>query len=375
MKIGGKIALGICASGVCLTLFYMSTGYLNKENTVTAFVGTTDGSAFRKYMTVYMNPDEHKPDESGGANEAQKESTVGDTTPTVVTAVTETPGIPQGLWCDANGNTISPEQFLEYTRAAYGDYAQTFIDCFGIGMYPTNSNPVSLEVDKYRDMYGEPGTIHYSQSGQPWGSVAANVVRGGGLGKPTIGDSACGYTGLSIIFSTLLRRYITPAEVIAARDNHHLRFGNGDRLEQMCSHGGAGAMVQSSTRVCDFVSDLRYNGKPVLQCSMGRLNQENIDKTLDAGGMVLFVAHSDRQYGVYWTGGGHYVVIREKRDGLYYTADGSHDYTGTDAPVRHNGDHNVAHEIDVFLNVTHSENNAHFIVPGPGYEEYIKSLK
>lgn len=334
--------------------FAISTNYVDKSLVVDNYKTTVDGS----YVTKTYHVTKEKLVENAKDDTETFYAKAGNVKPT--------PGLSQGLWSNSSGGNVTPEQFNELTRQTYGKAAQSWIDCFGLAMDETNARPVSVSFDPVRDKYGEPGLIHWLQGNtSKWAGLNQNLVSGG---HSTISSSGCGPTGLSIIFSSMLRKYITPAEVIAARDNYDKRHP-GDSVAGMRNSGNTGAMKQSSKDVCKLVGDLKYRGESLLQCTLEGMNKSRVDETLDAGGMVLFVAHSGGT-GSYWTGGGHYVVIRARNGETYYTADGSHDSSD---PVRSKGNHDVGHPWADIDNSNH-RNVVHYVTPGPGYSNYIEEV-
>lgn len=293
-------------------------------------------------------------------------------------SIEETPGFIQGLWSKEDGTNVTPEEFNEHCKLVYGSYFDSYYEYLGVAMKAEWTDPVDVEVDKFKNKFGDVGLIHYHQNpGTAWGGFNQNVVNGG---SATIGSSGCGPTALSAALSTMLHKYITPLEIVAARDTMYLRLGEQPGYMNAMWSGGnrgstAGAMVQGSTKVCEFVGNLKYNGQQLLECSLGTLDQNKVDDTLSKDGFIILVPHADTETGKYWTGGGHYIAIREKdSSGLYYTTDGSHD---SDNSPRNKGNHNVGHEWSDLQNCAwdvNGTNSVHYIIPGPGYESYISSL-
>lgn len=352
-----KILLVVIFCCMAFVGFYLSVVNSSMDSIGEKYATTINGDYYRKNLSVLL----------GVADTSEQQKTVTQVQ-TLTGRVSATAGKPQGLWSNSSGETITADQFLDYTRQTYGSYADTFINAFGLAMEDTNYSPDVIQVDPLKDKFGDGiGLIHYLQGGDnPWSNINQNIVVGG---SATISSSGCGPTGLSIIFSSLLHRYITPAEVVAARDTYDLRYP-GDTVSGMRNKGGAGAMVQTSPDIVKFVEDQKYNGKSLFICTQGKLSQAKLDETLNAGGMALLVAHkAGSATGKYWTKGGHYIVIRLLKDGMYYTTDGTHD--NSDA-VLSQGNHDVAHPYSDIDGCGHD--TVQYIVPGPGYADYLSSL-
>lgn len=342
--------------------FLLSTNYADRENIAADFKSTTDGSYFRKYLMVQEDSSNSKDDVDSSSSDVQAD-------------LQATVGQFQGLWSKADGTVISQEEFEQQCQQVYGDYWGTVKGTIGLPMDSSYTAPIEAQYDSFKNKFGDNiGLIHYYQIRAPFAGLLQNWVKGHhgqhGADCPTISSSGCGPTALSAIMATMLHKYITPGEFMAARDTWGLRMGQAaNAYYGMWSSGDAGAMVQGSGLVCEFVRNQKYNGQSVLECTKENLIQARVDETLAAGGMVLLVPH-DSGTGVYWTGGGHYITIRDKDEqGNYYTVDGTHDSTG-----RPQGNTDVPHPWSDLQNCGFTANAVHYVTPGPGYEDYIKSL-
>lgn len=360
------VLLVFCVLIMASTCVYMMSIDVDPDAVVNDFIGTVNGSYFNKYLRVDVSPAEAEMESVQYGVEADESVGVN-----VSVALSATPGSIQGLWSDSTGNTISAEDFNTCVRSVYGAQADKYIECLGIAMDASNSAPLEFNVDKFKDKFGYPGLIHYYQGNPaPWAQLNQNIAVGG---YSTMGASSCGYTGLSIAFSSMLHRYITPIEIILARDTYDVRHGTSGYLREMRSVGNTGAMVQSSSRVCEFVQDQKYKGQSLFSCTRGELSKELVDATLDAGGFVLLVTHSaGSRTGKWWTGGGHYIVVRDRSGDKYYTADGSHDSSGR-PQGNSNNEFTWADLNDSGWKHGHDK-PVHYITPGPGYESYITDM-
>lgn len=369
MSVGGKqlVLVGAVISCMAVAGFAVSTNYYDKEDLTQDFKSTTDGSYYTKHL--FVNVDAAKA-EIENAKKNQDIEVDGNTVTVTNAELGESVGRMQGLWSKADGTNVTAEEFDQHCQQAYGSYWDSYRDSLGVDMQPQWSNPVSVQYDPYKGKFGDDiGLIHYHQNpnGLVWGTFNQNVHKGG---SSAISGSGCGPTALSAAMSTMLHKYITPMEIVAARDTMYLRLGqSANYMHSMWSSGSKGAMVQSSPKVCEFVGNQKYNGQQLLECTLENMIQARVDETLAKGGFIIFVAH-DSGTGVYWTGAGHYVAIRAKdENGNYYTTDGSHDSAG-----RPQGNHDVPHPWSDIANSGYTPGAVHYITPGPGYEDYIKSL-
>lgn len=366
MNSKSKMLMVGIASLLAVSGFAMSTNYSNRDGVVSDFKSTTDGSFFTKHLVVQ--------DTVGEVSEEKKDNSVSKA------ELKATPGFMQGLWSKADGTNVTPEEFNEHAKQVYGAYFDNYAQFLGVDMTGGWTNPVVCQYDQWKGVFGDDiGLIHYHQNPSAvgaWASFNQNITVGG---NATIGGSGCGPTGYSAIFSTMLHKYITPLECVIARDTMYLRLGQGaGYMHGITGSAGSGAWNQNSEKMCEFVSNLKYNGQSVLECTKENLVQSRVDETLAKSGMVLLVPHGlgsstgiGTAIGEYWTGKGHYIAIRAKDDaGNYYTVDGSHD-----SPSRPQGNHDVPHPWSDLQGCGFTPNAVHYVTPGPGYDAYIQSLK
>lgn len=295
----------------------------------------------------------------------------------------ETPGMPQGFYCDLQGNQLTPEQVWEIFKQANPQGAIDYQPVIGIA--PTIEDVT--ENDTFISKFGDTkGTLHYLQSSStPWGTLKMKFVERYGNGYSNaknsegksdtsvkISGSGCGWTGCSIIASTMLRRYITPPEVIMA-SYISPQINPEARGSFLGMFGGAAAGAQVSRNNDNFWNTLRYKGEKLFTISNGQspIDQTRINTTLDAGGMVLMcVGPSD------FTGGGHYIVIRSKRQ----AADGSWEYFTVDGSktAGTSGDPNKPRTFAYLSSIGRRNSGAGdqvtYVTPGPAYQKYLDSL-
>lgn len=278
---------------------------------------------------------------------------------------------PQCLWSNAAGATLKPEEFLDICRQTVGD-ADTYIAMFGMDPKKV-CPPQELNQDIWKSKFSDGvGTIHYFQGGgSPW----ANTRHKFALPTHTSAfkTSGCGSTAMSIIFSTMMHKYITPAEMAAGIGTYNKRYGT--NLMFHTSDASAGALSQSTSLELVF-QDPKYNGQSILTCSHELyINKEKADAALDNGGMVMFVSVGRKTERRCWaSGSGHWVVIREhdKSNDTYLCCDGANS-SGTTMEQTRTADPNTANTFDVIQAA--AKEQVFYVTPGPGYQDYINSLK
>jgi hypothetical protein len=294
------------------------------------------------------------PCSKGGNNSG---TTVGETK----IGLSETPGLPQGLYCDASGKQLTPEEVAEMYKTAPNLY-ESLKDTIGIA--PKFSTPELWTgiPDNFKDKFGDGvGVLQYCQFANSDPYWSKNYVYGGHgneriVSGATFASSSCGFCDLSIIVSTMLHRYITPPEIImtsyvspqlsvTATKNQRVFSGN----------------VLYSKNVSAVLDCFRFKGKQLFNVSTEGFSQSKVDETLNAGGMVMFVTKSPL-----WTGGSHYVVIRYKdSEGNYYTVDSGNWVNGSreGRPSRKNTFNDILRGKKPDQDI--------FVTPGEGYADYL----
>lgn len=314
----------------------------------------------------------------GGKPVGSDGTTVGGGGSSTSATLQATPGLPQGLYCDLNGNQLTPEQVWEMFKQANSAGADKYSS--GIGIEPlwdiTACDPFTTKFNDTK------GIIHYMQgSTNPWAGWSSKLTErygsgfsGGGDAGVTFGDTACGWTGCSIVSSTMLHKYITPPEVIMAAYLSPQLNPEYSRMGFLDLFGGTGAGAMKHDRNGDFWNTLRYKGEKLFSISHGtKIDKAQLDATLDAGGMVIMCITQCR-----WRtaagSGGHYIVIRSKEviNGvdMYYTADGSH-------AAGSSGDGNVPSDFEEIRKAGKSKytsDQVTYVTPGPAYQKYLDSL-
>lgn len=345
------------------------------------FMLPVDSSVYENYMNVtYMSSKGDFVSRRSFSVKQEIESNGGTasgiqpiTDPSRVTAEAKSEtGVAQGLWSNSAGVTLTSEEFATICRSIVGD-ADSYISLFGIAPKDAGYEQ-KHEVDVWKSRFNDDvGTIHYLQGDGPWGGLRHKFALPSHTSS--IAGSGCGSTAMSIIFSTMLHRYITPAEVAAGVGTYNVRYGVNKLFHTPDS--GAGAMDQSSELELIF-QDMKFNGKSLLQCEhVSTISKDKVDATLDAGGLVMWVSIGKKGKGSYmpvWaSGSGHWVVIRERNveQGTYYCADGANT-SNTDLNAERTADPNTPNTFDTIQAAAKSQ--VFYITKGPGYEDYINAM-
>ena len=256
---------------------------------------------------------------SKGSNGDSSENQVG------VSALSETVGIPQGVYSDLNGNPLTGEQVYAMFSSQAPSIADKYRSVIGISPKISTHDLWASLTDRFKDKFGDGiGIIHYMQVRdrgkteviEPYSLMPYHYKARGSDGfssDKTFWGASCGFCSISIVASTLLHKYITPPEVVMA--SYLSPSLNPDSSSQKTVFNGNVLEYRSADAIFDA---FRYRGKKLFSVDMGGgLVQSKVDDTLNNGGMVIFVTGSRL-----WTNGGHYVVIREKlQNGKYLIVD------------------------------------------------------
>lgn len=261
----------------------------------------------------------------------------------------ESKGEFQGLWSDKNGKTLTTSEMLAYKgsgNAGGQDNAKL------VGLKEQSPVKVNYSKDPFKKKFGDGvGVIWYHQSSaNAWGSYMTHPNAGSGN---TIPKSFCGGYSTSIVLSTMLHKYINPPEILYAAHSYGARHGGGG-----CTFtNGLGMFISENQN--KLLNEQMFDGKKVLKATLsGELTKTELDKALDAGGMVIGCFTRPIA-----SGDGHFVVIRSKdSDGNYYLADPSH----SDRPE----EKKVNSKLTFEKLSGWSKGQVNYVVPGPGYSVY-----
>lgn len=175
-----------------------------------------------------------------------------------------------------------------------------------MGMEP--ADPFHYEYDKFNGPDGW-GFVHYRQglsSLEPFNKKPYND----GSGKATFSSSGCGLYATAMALSTLEKKWVSPAEVAIALQTYGVR--NGVRINTTLMGGSGAAYIDGLYKL---IVEAGFNST-VLDMDKG-LVQSEVDKCLDAGGLIIYVTNDPNL-----TGSGHYVVIRDRTSsGMYLLGD------------------------------------------------------
>lgn len=286
--------------------------------------------------------------------------------------IQSTPGHPQGLWGNSAGATLKEDEFLQICRSVVAD-ADNYIQYFGLAQADT-PNTQAFNVDKWKDVFSDSvGTVQYLQTEEPFNILRHKFALPNHTA--TVGGSGCGSAAMSIIFSTILHKHITIAEVCAGIGTYNARYGTNIMFHTADSR--AGALNQWSQLELVF-ADMKFNGKDLLVCEHAlNMDKAKVDDALDNGGMVMFVSKGSRgdRSVPYWTlGSGHWIVMREhlKDTDEYLMVDGANtEHTAYDQ--RRTQDPNTPSPYAIVSGA--AKENVFYVKPGPGYEDYINAMK
>lgn len=299
---------------------------------------------------------------SKGGGNGDIGTTVGD----VRIGLSATPGLPQGLYCDASGKQLTPEEVVALYSSSAPNLYNNLKDYLGIA--PTISTPEHWNgvPDGFKDKFGDGiGVIHYCQF-EPEPYWDKKYVYRSTSDETIVSDayfrsSSCGFSDLSIITSTMLHKYISPPEIILT-SYIAPKINVSPSKDKKVFSGN----VLYSPNADTILDCFRFKGKQLFNVQTGGgLTQEKVDATLAAGGVVQFVTSNS-----IWTSGGHYVVIRHKdSDGNYYTVDSGNWAHGT-----HSGKPDRKTSFNEIMSGLKSGQEV-YVTPGEGYNDYINYYK
>lgn len=278
----------------------------------------------------------------------------------------ETKGIPQGIYSDLNGNSLSGEDVMNMFKASAPNMAEYYKDVIGISPKVSTPDYWVNVPDKFAGKFGDNnGIIHYTQHRvEPYGEmkyIYGSRDSDGFTSNTPFVNASCGFSAISIVSSTMLHRYITPPEVIMA-SYLSPKLNNSDSANKKVFIGN----VLNYNNADAILDTFRFRGKKLFETSIGGgLVQSKLDDTLDSGGMVIMVTGSRL-----WTFGGHYIVIRERdSNGKYYTVDSS-----VWALSNLSGKPDRPCDFTDFSKSLRS-GQIFYIKPGDGYNDYIEFYK
>ena len=168
-----------------------------------------------------------------------------------------------------------------------------------VGTAPVNEgiDTYEYEVDRWKEVNGK-GVVRYSQGGsalEDWAYLSS--------GDSNFVNSGCGAYSASCVLSTMLGKYINVPEVAIAINTYEVRNPDSDLV--LCNSDGDGAGAFCYTDLAAVIEEAGLKTE-----TLETFDIDKVDKCLENGGMVIYVV--DSSYGCRYTGGHHYVVIREK---------------------------------------------------------------
>lgn len=289
----------------------------------------------------------------------------------VTGTLTSTPGRMQGFYQNAAGVDVSQEEILQIC-SKFGDTAP-YVEHFGKSPEELQ-NTSKFVSDPWKDKFGDQnyGVIQYLQWAPAYGGLIHKFYQRGA--RSTLTSSGCGSSAMSIIYSTMLHRYITPTEMCMAIASYNDRYGT--NYFWHATSVDAGAMDQSS-RLDVLFEDMKYNGKSLLSAEHASIDEQKWKDTMNAGGMVCWVSRNGKSYGPYWgNNGGHWVVCRtyDKEADVYYMVDSANVEGQHSLNPERTADPNTPNTFTTIRNACKSPNDVWYITPGPGYSDYLSSL-
>lgn len=296
----------------------------------------------------------------------------------ITSKLVETPGKIQGFYSNAAGATVTQEELVEMLTEYDSNVQAYFNQC---GVAPQNQadgNPNKLEgIDKWKTKFNDSvGTVHYLQWGENWSGMRHKLYMPGH--NSTVQSSGCGTCALAIVYSTMLHRYITPAEVIIQESSYNKRYGVNKVFHT--TSAGAGALSQNS-ELNLLIEDMKFNGASVLKAEHAVLEEQKLISVMEAGGMMIFVSGTVNGQGKAnaptWTNSGHWVVCREydSSSNLFYFVDSANVNTSSPLDSRRTADPRTGSPFSIIKNANKNGDRVWYITPGDGYNAYLKSMK
>ena len=268
----------------------------------------------------------------------------------------ETPGEFQGFWSNKKGKTLTSDQMKTYSSS--GNYMGYNV-IKEVGKKNADKLSKAYTNDPFTKKFGDNvGVIWYHQSisGGNWNKW---ISHSGAGSDNTLPKSFCGGYSTCIVLSTMLHRYINPAELLYAAHSYGDRHSTSDLPWQ----GGGGKMLTETQAA--LLKEQRYKNKPMFSVTnTDSFTQTKVDSTLDAGGMVIGCFKNPIA-----TGTGHFVVIRARKgkagstSARYFTSDPSHNNV-TEKQINHEFKFEKLKKL--------SKGQVNYVKPAAGYKAYIQ---
>lgn len=267
----------------------------------------------------------------------------------------DTPGEFQGFWSDKSGKTLTSDQMKTYKSS--GNYMGYNV-IKEVGKKNADKLSKAYTNDQFTEKFGDNvGVIWYHQSisGGNWGNWVSHS--GAGYGN-TLPKSFCGGYSTCIVLSTLLHKYINPAELLYAAHSYGARHDTNGLPWQ---DGGGKMLTQTQA---SLLKEQRYKNKPMFSVeNTNTFTQNKVDDILDAGGMVIGCFKNPIA-----SGGGHFVVIRARKgkagstNARYFISDPSHNNVV---------EKQINHEFAFTRLAELSKGQINYVKPAAGYKLYI----
>lgn len=273
----------------------------------------------------------------------------------------ESKGEFQAFWSDKNGKTLSSNEMKSYKNTGNCSTLLQYVGTKETGTCLTGQ----YKNDPFAKKFGDNiGCIHYHQGGT--GSSGSNTYYNlSPSGGASNFYSFCGGYTVAMGLSTMLHRYVNPAEIAYAGQTASKRNGNDCKPE-----GDGGALYQAKQR--KLWDEQRYNGKQMFKTELidaaSAKSDKNkfadadrrIKKCLDSGGMVGISCSPPIAGGT-----GHYVLLRSYKGDKYFILNSTGTTDSGDKGI------NTGHTLSWFLSHLGGTSTYLVITPDKGYEQYI----
>lgn len=279
--------------------------------------------------------------------------------------IVESEGTFQGaeFFTDINGNPYTSDTLWEIVESKAPGGKAIYAPFVGIDTNLVPRDTYGYTNDQWISKFTDGrGALMWNQGyntslAKNFGGLPLKIDRGlTRVEKNNTMSLGCGYFATAGIASTMLHRLITPAEISV--NASIIRWDS--NIDTSAS--GQNAMMPKGPHW--ILSRYKYKGENLFDTSRTDVawKQSELDACLAAGGLVTIVVHTPSP----WTGGGHWIVIRQKNaDGTYNTMDGSR--------------HAMKPEGNPNTNVTFAEirsdiTSVNYVYPGPAYSKYIADM-
>lgn len=219
----------------------------------------------------------------------------------------EMPGQFQGPWGDL---TEYINQIENLSVKAITQRAAKYV-----GTKPINEgkNYYKYDIDKWKNYNGY-GVVRYSQTnafrdlgiiGEEYNSEKIRVLNTTEGDPYTFSLAACGAYSTASVLSTLLGKYINPAEILCICNVYNKRYPNEPHLSSNYISGPF-----PHTDLAKLIEKCGFRTETLNDEIFNKTVMRRVDDCLNSNGMVIMVVGNKSN--IKWTNSAHYIVIREK---------------------------------------------------------------